>query len=490
VKLEKENDVFIETRKIPFLDNNFEEIKNEINEEDINNTDNANTSSKKYLDKSDFYLFFSKKDSWKIINAEKPIEISGNTLTIADDPRIPFLRNMGKTYFIPTDRIIELKNKLIKLGIYQIEKEYPSNSIDGTRWELLVRINGREIPSKGNNNYPPNWSQIVKAIEDCIRFKSKININTMNLVNRNKQKGLKMKKIKKNNNLFKNLVKNPPKWWENLKKDKEIIIEIRTDKSKSYIDCYYNGGCILGELDCDRKGNFKGKLHYKYIPIMLNNNGDYVNYNFENQQIDLNHIQPTIPDLNNFDQDMISLIKNQIEYYYPKESEKWYQYQFIQKDSFFIDSEFQINNRKDNNLRIDLVRLDPSVNKIVFIELKLFGNNELFNSNNIKNKMGKNIENQLSLYGNFISKNKDDILQYYKDLFEVKKKLGLDKYSVAEKPLLIVAGCTQKWIDNNAKDLNDRIQDFALGCLYFGKVNDNCNIEQIGKIRNRYIFTI
>jgi hypothetical protein len=305
-----------------------------------------------------------------------------------------------------------------------------------------------------------------------------------------------MKKIKKNNNLFNFLEKESPKWWENLKKDKEIIIEIRTDKSKSYIDCYYNGGCILGGLDCNSKGNFKGKLHYKYIPIMLNNNGDYVNYNFENQQIDLNHIQPTIPDLNNFDKDMISLIKKQIEYYYPKDSEKWYQYQFIQKDSYFIDSELQYNNFKGNNLRIDLVRLDPSVNKIVFVELKLFGNKELFVSKNRKSKKVKNIEGQLELYKDFISQYKDDILEYYQDLFQVKKKLGLlsskaakidlDDYSVAEKPLLIISGCTQKWIDNNVNDINDRIKSFALGCLYFGEPNKNNDLATKGK--NRYIF--
>ncbi len=291
VKMEKENEVFVKTRKIPFLENNFEEIKNEINEEDINNIDNANTSSKKYLDKSDFYLFFRIEDL-SHINLEKPMEISGNILTIVDDLRNPFsrIRNMGETFFIPTDRIIDLKNKLIKLGIYQIEKEYSSISFDGNRWELIVRINGREIPSKGHNNYPPNWSQIVKAIEDCVKYKNRLNTNRMKLVNKNKQKGVSIKKLKKNNNLFNYLEKYPPEWWKNLKNDKEIIIEIRSDKSKSYIDCYYNGGCILGRLDCDRKGNLKGTLHYKYIPIKLNSNGDYVNYNFNNQQIDLNHI--------------------------------------------------------------------------------------------------------------------------------------------------------------------------------------------------------
>jgi hypothetical protein len=174
VKLEKENDVFIETRKIPFLDNNFEEIKNEINEEGINNTDNANTSSKKYLDKSDFYLFFSNNDIWETISAKKPIEISGNILTIADNHRI--FRDMGETYFIPTDRIIELKNKLNKLNIFQMENKYPSTSIDGIYWQLMVSFDGNQVGSNGHNNYPPNWSQIVKAIEDCVKYKRKINI--------------------------------------------------------------------------------------------------------------------------------------------------------------------------------------------------------------------------------------------------------------------------------------------------------------------------
>jgi hypothetical protein len=53
-----------------------------------------------------------------------------------------------------------------------------------------------------------------------------------------------MKTINPNTKLFVSLEKSPPGWWENLKNDKEIVIEIRSDKNESYIDCYYNGGCI------------------------------------------------------------------------------------------------------------------------------------------------------------------------------------------------------------------------------------------------------
>ena len=209
---------------------------------------------------------------------------------------------------------------------------------------------------------------------------------------------------------------NPPQWWENLKNDKEIIIEIRSDKSKSYIDCYYNGGCILMKLDCDEKGNFKGEIHYKYIPIKLNDKKGYVKYNFENQQIDLNHLKPIIPDLNNFDIETISLIKKQVENYYLNNSEKGYQYKFIQKDPYFIDSEFQYNEFFGNDQRIDLVRLDRSVKKIVFIELKKMNNKELFNGR---------IEKQLGMYKKFISNFKQEIFEYYLALIDLKKELGL-----------------------------------------------------------------
>jgi len=324
-----------------------------------------------------------------------------------------------------------------------------------------------------------------------------VNIQEVKMISKNKPQKLLMKKIDSNNKLFHFLESSPPLWWENLKNDKEIVIELRSDKSKSYIDCYYNGGCILGGLNCDGKGNFKGKIHYKYIPIKLNNKGDYVKYNFENQQIDLNHLKPSIPDLNNFDIKTISLIKKQVENYYPNNSEKGYQYKFIQEDPYFIDSEFQYNKFFGNDLRIDLVRLDHSVKKIVFVELKLFGNKELFNS---KNGKKRNIEEQLKLYNRFITCFEDDLLQYYIDLLKLKKELGLlsnevlkivnnnelPKYSVADKALLIIAGCTQKWIANNAEDIKERIKNFALGCLYFGQVNKNSDINQAGE--NRHIF--
>ena len=311
------------------------------------------------------------------------------------------------------------------------------------------------------------------------------------MINKNKAKNLRMKTINPNTKLFVSLEKSPPVWWKNLKNDKEIVIEIRSDKSKSYIDCYYNGGCILKGLECDSKGNFKGKIHYKYIPIIFKRNNDYINYDFSNnnQNINCNNVNLGFRNVNNFNKTNLSLIKKQVKNYYPDNSEKGYQYKFIQKDPYFIDSEFQYNGFHGKDLRIDLVRIDLRIKKIVFIELKKFGNKELFNGG---------IEEQLKSYQCFITNFRSELKKYYLDFIQVKKNLGLlskevfqilgsnfSSYSVARKPLLIIAGCTQKWIDNNAKDINNRIKKYALGCYYFGEVNKNCDIK---KGKNRFIF--
>ena len=38
---------------------------------------------------------------------------------------------------------------------------------------------------------------------------------------------MSLQKLNPNNQLFKQLASTPPKWWENLKKDKEIYIDVR-----------------------------------------------------------------------------------------------------------------------------------------------------------------------------------------------------------------------------------------------------------------------
>ena len=469
ITLEKDSKVKVKQSEMPSLyEERYQEDEIDGYPECINDesgkyrgTENRAIGKGHFLD--DFYLYFSQK-SLPAPFEDIEIEIFGNGLMRKGNRGFP---QFCEKFCIPKVDIYELKKILIRAGIFQIKNDYPSNSIDGTYWEMEAHIDGQKVHSKGHNDYPTNWSIVYKAILDCIgKAKKLLNLNRIN----------------SNNKVFSILANNPPLWWNNLKNDKEIITEIRSNKTGSYIDCYYNGGCILGKLECNSKGNFKGEIHHKYIPIKLNNKGDYVKYNFGSQQIDLNHLKPSIPYLNNFDNKTISLIKKQVENYYPNKSEKGYQYKFIQKDPYFIDSEFQYDGFCGTDLRIDLVRIDSHTKQIVFIELKKFSSKELFNGG---------IEKQLNLYKCFITNFESELREYYLDLLQVKGNLGLlskevlqilgsnfSSYCVAQKPLLIIVGCTQKWIKDNAEDIKSRIDDYALGCYYFGEVNENCDIKK------------
>jgi len=169
VKLEKEKDVIIEKRKYPTLDNELMENNSEPYLDDVCDNKGNNTLSEGDLNISDFYLKHDTSDPWINQGSQKTIEILGNTLTIGDGISMAFLKNSGEKYSIPIDKIIELKNKLLRLNIFQIEEDYPSVSMDGTRWKLSVRFDGKKISSGGHNNYPAGWSQIINAIEDCIK---------------------------------------------------------------------------------------------------------------------------------------------------------------------------------------------------------------------------------------------------------------------------------------------------------------------------------
>jgi len=256
ITLEKDSKVKVKQSKMPSLyEERYQEVEMEgypeyVGEESgkKRGTKNMSAGEGHFLD--NFFLYFSQK-SLPAPFGDTEIEIFGNGLMRKGNTFFP---QFCEKFCIPKEEICKLKMILKKAGIFQIRNNYSSNSIDGTYWEMKAHIDGQKVQSKGHNNYPPNWNIIHKAILDCISKAKKITMNRIN----------------PNNIIFSILEKNPPLWWNNLKNDKEIVIEIRSDKSKSYIDCYYNGGCILGGLNCDGKGNFKGKIHYKYIPIKIN----------------------------------------------------------------------------------------------------------------------------------------------------------------------------------------------------------------------------
>ena len=110
------------------------------------------------------------------------------------------------------------------------------------------------------------------------------------------------------------------------------------------------------------------------------------------------------------------------------------------------------------------------------MELKTIGDPRLYEGGG---QSQETIDGQLKKYYVFAKDNKKELLQYYSKIFSIKNSLGIlpkfvkeksiEDFELIEKPILLVGDCTQKWIDNNASDLNEWLKGIAFGCVYQGK---------------------
>ena len=261
-------------------------------------------------------------------------------------------------------------------------------------------------------------------------------------------------------------------WWDILKKNENISIQIRKDNT---IDIYYNGGAILSNLKYDvRKKEFTAQIHSKFIP--LENESEYQSLSLSLNGVKFSKEIKTM-DFSQFEEKKLSLIMNRIKQYYDAKSEKGIQFKFIANDPFIIDAEFQLNKK----MRLDLVRLDKKEKKIVFIEVKTMGDSRLFvnkKDEEEKKDTPEDIYDQLKKYHNFAKDNADSILAYYEKILLVKNKLELTKpdvkglslkgWTVEPKPLLVFGDCKQAWINKYAASIDEKIKNVAYGAYYFG----------------------
>ena len=279
-----------------------------------------------------------------------------------------------------------------------------------------------------------------------------------------------------NNALFQRLAENPPRWWRSIISGKDVSVQIRKDNT---IDIYYNCGAIITGLKYGRD-KFFGNISAKYIPL----DKKYYPYNFSANEAEFPKDAIRTVSLSNFCPKTLKAIKGQIRQYFPKTSEKGIQADFMKNDPYFIDMEYE----HGNDLRMDLIRLDFGIRKIVFVEVKLMGNKELYTGDIVK---------QLSKYKKYIKDNANMLIEYYKKVFNIKKKIGIlnkelahkniDDFDVLDKPLLLLGDCEQAWIDDFSRELDEKIRDIAIGCYYFGKPDYSCEITNRTRA-NRHIF--
>lgn len=252
--------------------------------------------------------------------------------------------------------------------------------------------------------------------------------------------------------LFEELKIQQPKWWNLLREDEELYIEIRKDNS---INVYFFGGSIAR---INYKNDFEARIHQKYYR-------DVTPQDKTKKRKDLKYVQINLAE---FDKKELGEIKNLIKTNYikysdenksEKISEKYIQGKMILENPNYIDSEFQFDkNKQIGKLRIDLIELKDGI--LSLLELKGIFDNRLRNDV-FKNPNAPEIIKQIEKYRKFINEYKVEIIEYYKKLIEIKQSLGLTKientnFTINEDPKLIIANT---YIKPLSKQREKRIED-------------------------------
>ena len=219
--------------------------------------------------------------------------------------------------------------------------------------------------------------------------------------------------------LFSELKSGKYAWWENIKKDPRLYIEIRKD---NYINVYFEGGNVA-KLEYRSKDNtIQTSTHSKY----LHGNGD-------------DYVECSL------DKDLETIITNIKKYYSKTEdekekeewSEKYIQSQYIIKyHSKYIDSEFAY---KDDSfdIRIDLIECING--ELRFVELKTIDDGRMLK----KTDDNPEVVEQVKAYNKFIYEYEKEIIKYYDKIWTIKNELGLiipekRPSSLAKKTLLLI----------------------------------------------------
>ena len=235
--------------------------------------------------------------------------------------------------------------------------------------------------------------------------------------------------------LFKILRDNPPAWWEMLKNDPELYIDVRKD---NMVMAYYQGGRVAC-LTYKRGYGISAKTHPKYVGV-----------NSDKEQ-EIAHV---------LDAQLLMTIKDNIRANYSQKSDNDIQEKLIQGEcviahrDLYLDSEFAHRRYAGQNhtVRIDLVKILGD--DIIFEELKKI------NDNRLRTTKGRpEIIDQMNAYREFILENQKVLEDYYKTLLQIKISLGLPIPPVSEIENLHVRLEPELTIFNTySRITNDRIK--------------------------------
>ena len=199
-----------------------------------------------------------------------------------------------------------------------------------------------------------------------------------------------------------------PEWWKRILKDKTLYVNIRKG---SRINVYYHGASVM-ELSINRDKSIQGKIHSKYI-LFQETQTDKNGYR---KDISPETIVENLPSIKN------AIIANQATSNPEGLSEKAIQ-GIMYIEGKYIDTEFEHVHSNRLITRIDLTTINDD-GMIEFVELKRISDPRLLKKDmSLKNE---EIRKQIDNYNSFIKGHKDEIIQYYKQLQQILKKVGVN----------------------------------------------------------------
>ena len=197
-------------------------------------------------------------------------------------------------------------------------------------------------------------------------------------------------------------------WWKRILNDKTLYVNIRKGNR---INVYYHGASVM-ELSINRDKSIQGKIHSKYIlfqETQTDKNGYIKNISPET-------IVENLPSIKN------AIIANQATSNPEGLSEKAIQ-GIMYVEGKYIDTEFEYVHLNRLITRIDLTTINDD-GMIEFVELKRISDPRLLKKDmSLKNE---EIRKQIDDYNSFIKGHKDEIIQYYKQLQQILKKVGVN----------------------------------------------------------------
>ena len=199
-----------------------------------------------------------------------------------------------------------------------------------------------------------------------------------------------------------------PEWWKRILNDKTLYVNIRKGNR---INVYYHGASVM-ELSINRDKSIQGKIHSKYI-LFQETQTDKNGYR---KDISPETIVENLPSIKN------AIIANQATSNPEGLSEKAIQ-GIMYVEGKYIDTEFEYVHPNRLITRIDLTTINDD-GMIEFVELKRISDSRLLKKDiSLKNE---EIRKQIDNYNFFIEGHKDEIIQYYKQLQQILKKVGVN----------------------------------------------------------------